>query len=689
MNYHSSAAHRIEADAPPFGVPLSKSVVQGPWTGEQGEGSPVIDLPSEIGTALFAEVAGITPKRAAAVCSQMVAGKEWRKLLLDVVKVPGRGGSDGVYHILTRSLPQPMVDRLRTLLAEEAKASGDARGPRFVPMNRRIMAVSQVMMDRYDAIKPALDHPYKSPKRKAAVREAAAQIGVSTRTIYKWIEKYLLGGIQGLADEPRSRETIMHVSRDFDREWRRRKLDENQLVTMGAEIRQFIADCWSSAPAARGKAHIRRVAVDKLKELCREKKLKFADSCMTVSPSLVSEQEDFGLVALEDLNPSKYHTKKPRILRTGVRFQPMEYVDTDVKFGDVWFKNADGLDVRVASICFYDLGTDRLFSYFLRPRSGETVTCGEVLLAFLAMVDEWGLPQTVRFDHGNENKAWFDLAARFAQNPELKKLVVIRARANNPQAKSIEPAFSRTNKAVFSQIPGFSGDKTARGLVPRRRNSRYPGSWDQYCAEAATLLAAHHNEAGERSPGARYDRFKRAGFSPRHLDDATMAAWFGTLRDVVNRQGKLQIDGEWYTSDELCALPAGRKVKVAQRVDGAGRPCLFDGTHVLPLHLDEEFSHDDPAGFAESERRQSIFRARQEDLRRNSSPVSPLELALRTLKNRRTEGASEEVLSGEHYVARPSRSLKLELGRVRNDAQAKAASKWSQLADRYGGDNDE
>lgn len=689
MNYQSAAAHSIEADTPPFGAPLSASVVQGPWAGEQVQNSPAIDLPSEIGTQLFAEVAGITTKRAAAVCSQMVAGTKWRKLMLDVVKVPGRGGSDGVYRIFTRSLPQPMVDRLRFLLAEEAKASGAARGPRFVPMNRRVMAVTQVMMDRYDAIKPALDHPYKSSKRKSAVRQSAVQIGVSTRTIYNWVEKYLLGGIQGLADEPRSRSNVIHVSRDFDRQWRRSKFDENSLVTIGEGIQQFIADCWSSAPAVRGKAHIRRAAVDKLKELCREKKLKIPTSCMNVSPNLVNELADFSLVALEDLNPSKFRENLPRIRRTGAKFKPMQYVYVDVKFGDVWFVNADGVLVRVASICFYDVGTERLFSYFLRPRVGETVSCEEVLLAFLALADEWGLPQTLHFDQGNENKAWFDLAARFAQNPELEKLVVIRARANNPQAKSIEPAFSRANKAVFSQIPGFSGDKAAPGFVPRRKNSTYRGSFEQYCAEAATLLAAYHNEGRERSPGARYDRFKQAGFSPRRLDDAMMAAWFGVMRDVMNRQGKLQIDGKWYTSDELCALPAGQKVKVVQRVDGAGLPYLLDGSHVLPLHLDKEYSHDDPAGFAESERRQSIFRARQEDLRRNSNPVSPLDIALRTLDNRRIEGASEEVLSGEHYVATPSQSAKIQLSRVRNHAQALAATKWHEIEKRVGGDNDE
>jgi hypothetical protein len=427
---------------------------------------------------------------------------------------------------------------------------------------------------RWPSIAKALNCAPRSPERKAAISAAAAQAGLSERTLYRWLAKYERLGLRGLqrarpsnAGQPR-----VIVSREFDRACSAGGHDEALVKEIAAMVHKSLKGLWASRAEKSGVNEIRRLAEFILWETCEARGLGLPRSAMRLSRRAVERFAHYRVVNQRRNDRKAFDDAKPRIRRDWTMLAPMERIVADVKHLDVIVERDDGTPAWPKIVAFMDAGTGRVFVHPVLLERGEGVRQEHVIEAFLAMVSDpaWGFPQGLYLDNGAEFGALvkIDAALRMISDPGVRTLIF--AQPYNASAKPIESLFSRLDRYVFSMLPGYAGPDRMKKQTQRlgKPPKPYPGSWPSFCATLTDLIRDFNQRPvggqwANRSPADWFASKLEQGWTGVHVDPWVLDSAFCDRDSRRVDRGVVRINSQRYTHPEVQALPSRTIVALA------------------------------------------------------------------------------------------------------------------------------
>jgi hypothetical protein len=502
----------------------------------------------------FADLVGISPRKARQALKVCNKGGTWRGIRLDVRCVPSRGGAAGLaYEVAAGSLPAYLVGRSETALSPLSEASetagniGDAvpaagaqtplpamtsasaiasapatKPIPLGPQRPRIAGNRQEAEWRLSVIQPILcETAPGSPARAARVATAASNLvshwrghphRIGERTIQRWIARYEASGVHGLMRKAPcdSGERRVHLSRSWDQTMRCAGLTETQLAEIAGKVRQRVRSEWRSGtpswptvqlntlPTVAGLT--RAAGIDKpsieMRALCQ------------VPRRFIEAERRYALVAMMEKDAARFASEVvPRIKRDRSHLRPGDWIAADVHHLDILFHRPDGTSCTPKAVAWLDLATNRTrFDIFVMPK-GEMIRREHVIQSFVALCTDpnWGVPSRIYADNGGEYN-WMELAedmgklkrtidVRFDLMPDADDDKSIhRARPYNPQAKVIEGLFSTLERVAFAQLPGYiGGNRMRKKTANQGREPRpYPGDEARLRQAISSAIAYYH-----------------------------------------------------------------------------------------------------------------------------------------------------------------------------------------------------
>jgi len=555
----------------------------------------------------FADAAEITPQAARAALRAGLAGRPWRGRYLQVRRTLGRGGQGGlVYAVALPSLPPDVAARA----AQQPNVAAAA--------SRTVRTSDEDSLAKLSALDAALAQTAGSAARRLAVQRAASEALVSSRTVYRWLDRYKGSGIRGLGRVCPATAALprIAVSRTFDRALRRTGLPEEVLVAIAAELDKALKGLWASRAEQAGVTEVRRLAEFLLSEICERRGVGVAPDAMRLSRRRVERFAYYRVVNQRRNDRKAFDDAKPRIRRDWTGLAPMERVVADVKHLDVIVRRADGSPAWPKIVAFMDGGTGRVFVYPVLLERGEGVRQEHVVEAFLAMVADpaWGFPQGLYLDNGAEFGALVKIDGALQLLNEPGARTVIFARPYNASAKPVESLFARLDRYVFGLLPGYAGPNrmAKKTQTVGKPPQPYPGDWDDFCGTLRELIHAHnHRPVGGawsgRSPEDWMDEKLGGGWRPATVDPMALDAAFADADCRRVDRGVLKINGRRYVHSALTALPSRTVVDLALPWRRAVPPLArIDGAWI---YLEPEVPY--PARWIEGARESSRRQAKQ------------------------------------------------------------------------------
>lgn len=589
----------------------------------------------------FGELAGISRRAALKAASAANQGRTWNGYPLTIREVSGgRGGRSGIrYEVALSSLPEALQRAFRDAhacdIVSHACEGNDFR--RIIPI---IPAPNQSAetLRRWRIMGDALAHPPRSSERAAEIERASAKHRVPVRTIQRWLKRLddADGDIAALgrslpSDAGRPR---IVVSREFDK----RFLAAGHSVQVLAELGEFTTQklrAWWASPAQRhGWTRVRLEVVTELRRECAARGIDLPKSAFHLSRYRVQPQEHYRRVDIYQHDRKRFDDEKPRIMRNNAALRPMQLVCGDVQPNDCIVRRPDGTgEFTVKLIAFQDVGTHRIFPYFVQVAKGEGVRQEHIAEAFCAMVADphWGMPEGLYLDNGSEFKilAKTEIKTALRALGEAGDRCVIHAKPYSGASKPIESKFSMLQRAVWSQMEGFSGGDRLNKKTHQvgRKTKPYSGSFEAFVAEAMLRIRdfeAWPLQSGSfkgKSPMDAYAEHLASGWRPVRVDQLALDATFCKADSALVRQGRLRSGGIAYTHPELAALN-GRKIPLSLPWR-RGAPPLFKHpdhgwTGLVPVmaHLPLDMAGAHEAGRLQKRETRSI-----RDLKRIAGPV--------------------------------------------------------------------
>jgi hypothetical protein len=486
-----------------------------------------------------------------------------------------------------------------------------------------------------------LQTPAGSRARGAAVKAAAARVGVTPKAFRGWVRSYERAGEAGIrlpegrqrrerSDRGRSRVIIskrydVAISAAFGR---------GMLESIAAELTTQLKQIWNSATGKAGRRHVQIAAMTWLFHRTKHLDMGLTDGelkhlCKVPIPKVRKHRHYHVAHIMRTDAPTWMANYQPRALcsREGLWFGAIVCIDCTAL--DIVLHRDDGTECFARVIGFQDLATNTVFFYIVWPEKGKGITQADVAAAFISWCRRWGVPASVLIDNGSEFRKidvlsdMMKLSARIGYErfkvwvtdtaPDLEKIVrhgllsaksaIKRARPHNPQAKPIEGQFGNATRFILSAIEGWVGGDRLTQPTKRqgRRAQHYTGSPDQLQREIEEALAYYDNleQAGHLaglSPAAA--RAAQADAGVKRVDvriDELIEHWSTEHRCSV-RQGRIVIPGLGpYQGDFLHTLLV--RTKVLARV-----PLVGD---VARIPVFDEY--DDLLGFAEALTRRHIL----------------------------------------------------------------------------------
>jgi hypothetical protein len=357
---------------------------------------------------------------------------------------------------------------------------------------------SRIAQRRFGLIEPILDLEPGTPEWRHAISIAARSGACSRKTIRRWLRQYRDWGMIGLMRQfpAGCRGPRVVVSRTFDGAFREAGHDEAILRKLGALVEQSLAGQWAGTGAFAGWAEIKRLAEFVLLEAVENLGLTIPVAKVRLSRRKVEAFRRYSVVNTYRNDRKAYYDGEPRIARDFTGLAPMELVCADAKYCDnlVWHWDDDSAWPK--AIVFVDLGTNRAFVvFFLLPRN-KGVSQEHVIEAFLQMANhpEWGLPQGLYLDNGPEFGGLDKFQRALNRIVSSDRQTIVRALPRNPAAKPAEGVIARLDRYVLSQIPGYAGGDRAKKKtqVLGKAPEPFPGSWEEFCDLAQTLVASYN-----------------------------------------------------------------------------------------------------------------------------------------------------------------------------------------------------
>lgn len=513
-----------------------------------------------LGAEKLAEAAGVTRRSA----TRILQRGHLNGVSIETRQAFGRGGRSGLSYQVS-------------LASVEAALNGRQTGAEEPALEFRANAANQdqVIGARLAAIRPVLELPEKSSVRRQATADAADRMGVTVRTVERWLADYERSGIAALgrrkpsnAGKPR-----IHVSQAFDRLFREAGHSDDALAELGRVMEANLKGLWASRAEAAGWGEVRRLAEFLLLEACEAQGVALPPAAFTLSRRQVERFAQFRIVNVMRNDRKRFDDNKPRIRRDWTGLAPMERVVADVHPIDVVVTRADGSPAWPKLIGFMDAGTGRLFHHLVLLPPGEGIRQEHVTEAFLAMVahPEWGFPRGLYLDNGSEFAHLTKLKAALELINEPDARTVIFARPYNASAKPIESLFGRLERYVFSQLPGYAGGNRMAKKTQNvgKATQPYPGSWDGFCRQVDALILGFNARpvGGQWKGKAPLDWLadKAAeGWRPAVIDPLAIDSLFSDRETRrVEKGGVVNFRGQRWTHPAMAALPARTVVEIA------------------------------------------------------------------------------------------------------------------------------
>ena len=615
--------------------------------------------------AAFAAIPGISERAARKALARAFEGRPWRGKGLIVRKVPSRGGSAGwAFEVLAESVHGDAEGGLPTVpAASPTTAVPDAPVPavptRAAPQPSPSCAGA---LQRYEIIRPVLQHAPGSAERGRATREAAERAGVHEQRIREWIAVYRAGGIAALKRRPREdRGRRKHaISAAWDSWSADVQLSDATKAQIAAELERHVRSLWRSSTELGGR-RIALLASDRLAKLTEDagfegdaRRLK---AICKLSLRFVRRSSHYRAVAIHDQDAKQWHDKhRPRIRRTREGCLPMGVVFGDVHHQDVLLPRADGSTFTAKLVAFLDWANNRIFIHPVFLAKGEGVRQEHVIEAFISMTQDsgWGVPEILYLDNGKEYGCLDRMADALQLVSEMRALddaaglvpaalqrprPIVKATPYNAAAKPIEPAFKVLEQGFFSLLQGWiGGDRMAKKTANVGREPiPYLHGEAAFLTDLQRCLAAYHaspqtGALDGLTPNEAFNAAVDAGWRRMDIARGALLAAFGQDEFRTVRQGGFSYDGRIYTHDAIQELPAGTRLhlRIPPFRDQLGIPVMDGRGGVRCMAaVDRRYDVLDPDGAREAGRRVARARAGVAKLRANTDPVDVLEAEAR------------------------------------------------------------
>ena len=608
-------------------------------------------------TAAFAATAGITERAARKALARAFEGRPWRGRVLIARKVPSQGGAAGwVFEVLansvhgdlptvpaappTTAVPPPPVPSLPTRAALQPSPTGAG------------------ILQRYEIIRPVLQHAPGSAERGGAVREASRRAGVRPQRVREWIAAYEAGGVGALKRRPREdRGRRKHtISAAWDSWADGVKLGDATKARIAADLERYVRSLWA-ATTELGARRIALLASDKLAEFTEEagfagdaRRLK---TTCKLSLRFVRRNSHYRASAIERQDAKQWHDRhRPRIRRTREGCLPMGVVFGDVHHQDVLLPRADGSTFTAKLVAFLDWATNRVFVHPVFLAKGESVRQEHVIEAFIAMTQDsgWGVPEILYLDNGKEYGCLDRMADALQLVSQMRALddapglvpatpqrpcPIVKAMPYNAAAKPIEPAFKVLERGFFSLLPGWiGGDRMAKKTANvGRAPIPYLRGEEAFLADLQTCMRAYHatpqtGALGGRTANEAFNAAVDAGWQRMDIARGALLAAFGKDEFRTLRQGGFRYGSRWYTHPALQELGADRRLhlRIPPFGDLPEIPVMDEcGRELLCMAAaNRRYDVLDPEGAREASRRVARARGGVAKLRADTDPVDVL-----------------------------------------------------------------
>ncbi|TGV11397.1 hypothetical protein EN816_24375 [Mesorhizobium sp. M8A.F.Ca.ET.173.01.1.1] len=583
-----------------------------------------------LSTVEFAALVGIGRQ----VAHRALGRRRWRKNLLEVRKVNGRrGGNAGEqYQVNSTSLPLEYQQRLKvsqTLVENHSKS---------------ITGRTAEHTWWLDYLRPALQYPVKSTARSDALVELAdnptrnwkgTAVGYSLRTLQRHAARFDEGmkvGRHGRSDRGKKRVVI-------SRRW-------DKLVPFEASTKAKIAEDLKQEIRGLLKGgmswgHTLQEAEKFLIDATRAWGFRPGDPnvlerACSIPTDLVSAELHFRNVHRFKRDHKAYDDRRPRIRRTVACMKPMELVVGDVHPVDIHLTRPDGTVATARLIGFLDWATQRLWIglIFFEKRGG--VQNRDVIEVFAAMIEAWGMPQSLYVDNGKE----FGFAAFLDDARQLtvpgfhgpsRSTHVINALPYNASAKPIERLFGDLETRYFSTARGhIGGNRMSKKQEAIGRTVAPFGAFEDVVPAIEGFVRTYnHTAQGKKSalkglsPEATFRKHLEAGWAPTAMsrDEVRAACARTEERSVV--QGAISVGGRHWTCPELQAY---QYEKIWVRVPAYHTPAellLLDrhGEQVGIASPDVQFHPLDKRGAKTSAECAKVHRQAVRDLDRSAPDI--------------------------------------------------------------------
>ncbi|MBX3597313.1 MAG: hypothetical protein KF874_07055 [Rhizobiaceae bacterium] len=522
---------------------------------------------------MFADLGEIGERSAEKALSRALKGKTWNGFYLTVREIPGVGGKAGTqYEVLLSTLPRAMQDRYFAVYEPlEKQRHTDEKASRLRDF-------------RYSIIRPVLQIPHSQRGRGKIVKEIAARehlapdgefITVTEVTIYTWIRAYERGGVTALARKVDKRKgtKIVLVGYRWDREV---QLSHDAKVKIANDLRDYVRGLHKNresrnniiSKASRDLLRwTREAGFDATPEICR------------VSEVFVRNERHFRKAGQFKKDRKAYEDMRPRIRRAAALLEPMEIVVGDVHHLDFILTRVPGFTPYPKAVSWLDMATNRIWmDIFMLPEK-QGIRNEHVIESFIRMCNAWGGPKHLYLDNGSEYN-WADFitdAMKLIRGDDCfridrfdRQTGVIRAKAYNAPAKTIEGVFGRLETHHFQTLPGWiGGDRTKKptanlGKLPEP----FPGSFDDFKEAIGAAIKLYHFQDQTRdqgnlkgSPAGLLQRAIDAGWTATGIDPDAWAVAFSEEKVKKVTQGTISHNGLWtcrelqsYVGDRVTAL---------------------------------------------------------------------------------------------------------------------------------------
>lgn len=468
----------------------------------------------------------------------------------------GRGGGLE-YHIdllppQARSQVLNARSKSPVMAAERAANDGDASvWSWFEQQSSKTQAEARRRLAIVDAVEAGIS---AGLTRSAAVSGASSHYGVSTATVWNWL--------QLVASAPRS-DWLAHLAPRRVGGGKEREIDHGIWTALISDYLRPEKPTWESCyHRARRKAEAEGMTLPSSRTLFRRMERE-------VDP-LVRVKRRQGREALQRTMPAQ--------VRSVAALHALEIVNIDGHRWDVFVKWPSGRVARPIMVAIQDVMSRKILAW----RIDETENAVATRLAFADLFRNYGIPKVCVLDNGRAFASkWITGGAktryRFRIRPDdpigLLPALGIEARFATPyhgQAKPIERAFRDMADAI-SRHPACAGAYT--GSNPQAKPENYGDKavdLDVFMEILKSEIAAHNAKGGRRTEmakGRSFDAVFAESYasapigkaSPEQLRLALLTAADNVRAHREN--GSIRIEGNIYWSGELARI-AGEQVTI-------------------------------------------------------------------------------------------------------------------------------